>query len=85
MIVLLLPQNTLIANAANNATVYEYSSMLDDRGNLYYIQMVEGDENSYNIYRLEVATGKQVADLQSPPNTTVGNVIKKNDLKNYGV
>lgn len=54
---MLLPQNVLVASAATSATVYEYSSMLEAKGNIYYIQTVTGDKNSYDIYRLEVATG----------------------------
>lgn len=62
----LLPQNVLIANAATNAMVYEDSPMLEDGGNIYYIQTVQGDKNSYNnIYRLEVATGNKTRLLSS--------------------
>ncbi len=65
IIIFLLPQNVLITSAATNAIVYEYSPMLEDRGNIYYIQRVEGDEYSYDIYRLEVATGKKTRLLSS--------------------
>ena len=60
-----LPQNVLITSAATNVMVYEYSPMLEDRGNIYYIQRVESDEYSYDIYRLEVATGKKTRLISS--------------------
>jgi uncharacterized membrane protein len=65
IIVFLLPQNISITSAATNKAVYEYSPMLEDKGNIYYIQRVEGDEYSYDIYRLEVATGKKTRLLSS--------------------
>ncbi len=37
IIIFLLPQNTPIISAATNKAVYEYSPMLEDRGNIYYI------------------------------------------------
>ncbi len=60
-----LPQNVITTSAAANATVYEYSPMLEDRGNIYYIQRVENDGYSYDIYRLEVATGNKTRLLSS--------------------
>jgi hypothetical protein len=65
IIVFLLPQNVPIISAATNATVYEYSPMLEDSGNIYYIQRVEGTEYSYDIYRLEIATGNKTRLLSS--------------------
>ena len=70
----LLPQNILITSAATNATVYEYSPMLEDGGSIYYIQRVEGNEYSYDIYRLEVATGNKTRLLSS-----------KNDILGMGL
>ncbi|SHO53828.1 DUF5050 domain-containing protein [Anaerocolumna xylanovorans] len=77
--IFLLPQNILITSAATNATVYEYSSMLEDRGNIYYIQTVEGDKNSYDIYRLEVATGKKTKILSSK-NDILGMMLHNDTL-----
>lgn len=65
LIAVLLPQNALITSAATNAMVYEYSPMLEDNGNIFYIQRVEGKVNTYNIYRLEVSTGKKTKLLSS--------------------
>ena len=65
IIAILLPQNALITSAATNATVFEYTSMLEDSGNIYYIQTIEGDEYTYDIYRLEVATGNKTKILTS--------------------
>lgn len=65
MIAFLLPQNILTANAATNATVYEYAPMLEDGGNIYYVQRVEKKENLYVIYRLEIATGNKTKLLSS--------------------
>lgn len=65
IIILLLPKNPLITSAAVNATVYEDSPMLEDRGNIYYIQRVESDGCSYDICRLEVATGNKTRILSS--------------------
>jgi hypothetical protein len=65
LLIILLPQNVMITNAATKATVYEYTPMLADNENIYYIQIVEGDEYSYDIYRLEVATGNKTRLLSS--------------------
>lgn len=65
IIIFLLPQNILTAGAASNAAVYEDSPMLEDKGNIYYIQRVEGNEYSYDIYRLEVATGNKTRLISS--------------------
>jgi hypothetical protein len=65
LIAVLLPQNALITSAATNAMVYEYSPMLEDNGNIFYIQRVEGKVNTYNIYRLEVSTGKKTKLISS--------------------
>lgn len=65
IIIFLVPQNTLITSAAANAAVYEYSPMLEDRGSIYYVQRVEGNESSYDIYRLEVATGNKTKLVSS--------------------
>lgn len=65
MFVFSLPQNVFITSAATNAVVYEYSPMLEDRGNIYYIQRVGSGEYSYDIYRLEVATGNKTRLLSS--------------------
>jgi hypothetical protein len=60
-----LLQNVSIASAATNAIVYEYSSMLEDKGNIYYIQTIEGNENANVIYRLEIATSRKTKLLSS--------------------
>lgn len=65
LIVTLLPQNALITSAATNAIVYEYSPMLEDKGNIFYIQRVEGEVNTYDIYRLEVSTGNKTKLISS--------------------
>jgi hypothetical protein len=78
-IAFLLPQNIPITSAATNKAVYEYSPMLEDRGNIYYIQRVEGDEYSYDIYRLEVATGKKTR-LLSSKNDILDMMIHKDTL-----
>ena len=36
--------------------------MLEDGGDIYYIQTTEGDEYLYDIYRLEVAAGNKHID-----------------------
>ncbi|ROR23622.1 uncharacterized protein DUF5050 [Mobilisporobacter senegalensis] len=79
IIVFLLPQNVLITSAAANATVYEYSPMVEDRGNIYYIQRVEGDEYSYDIYRFEVATGNKTR-LLSSKNDILGMMLHNDTL-----
>ncbi|WP_313133601.1 DUF5050 domain-containing protein [Anaerocolumna sp.] len=79
IIIFLLPQNTPIISAATNKAVYEYSPMLEDRGNIYYIQRVESDEYSYDIYRLEVATGKKTR-LLSSENDILGMMIHNDTL-----
>lgn len=80
-IIILLPQNVLITSAATNAAVYEYSPMLEDRGNIYYIQRVEGDGYSYDIYRLEVATGNKTRLLSSK--NDILNMMLHNDTLYY--
>lgn len=65
IIVFLPPQNVLVTSAATNAMVYEYSPMLEDGGSIYYVQRVEGDEYSYDLYRLEVTTGNKTRLLSS--------------------
>ncbi len=65
LIAVLLPQNVLITSAAANATVYGYSTKLEDKGNIFYIQTVEGDVITYDIYRLEVSTGKKTKLISS--------------------
>jgi hypothetical protein len=79
IVILLVPQNDLITSAATNATVYEYSPMLEDRGNIYYIQRVEGDDYSYDIYRLEVATGTKTR-LLSSKNDILGMMLHNDTL-----
>ncbi len=79
IIVNLLPQNVLITRAATNAMVDEYSPMLEDGGNIYYIQQIEGDEYSNDIYRLEVATGNKTR-LLSSKNVIVGMMLHSNTL-----
>lgn len=59
ILMLLVPQNLINAEAATHAAVYKFSPMLEDAGNIYYVQRVEGDEYSYDIYRLEIATGNK--------------------------
>jgi hypothetical protein len=76
---ILLPQNVLITSAATNAAVYEYSPMLEDRGNIYYIQRVEGVEYTYDLYRLEVATGNKTR-LVSSKNDILGMMLHKDTL-----
>ncbi len=79
IIIILLPQNVMITNAATKATVYEYSPMLADNENIYYIKIVEGDEYSYDIYRLKVATGNKTR-LLSSRNDILNMMLHKNTL-----
>ncbi len=65
LITVLLPQNALVTSAATNAMVYEYSPMLEDNGNIFYIQRVEDKVTTYNIYRLEVSTGNKTKLISS--------------------
>ncbi len=65
LITVLSPQNALVTSAATNAMVYEYSPMLEDNGNIFYVQRVEGKVNTYNIYRLEVSTGNKTKLISS--------------------
>jgi hypothetical protein len=81
LIILLLPQNTLVTNAASNAKVYGYSPMLEDSGNIYYIETVEGSEKIYNIYRLEVSTGNKTKLLSSK--NDISNMIIHNEALYY--
>jgi len=75
----LLPQNIPITSAATTAIVYENSPMLEDEGNIYYIQRVEGDEYSYDIHRFQVATGNKTR-LISSKNDILGMMIHNNTL-----
>lgn len=59
--------------------VYEDSPMLEDRGDIYYIQTVDGDKNTFDIYRLEVATGNKTR-LLSSKNDIVGMMIHNDTL-----
>lgn len=77
--VFFLPNNAMITSAATNKTVYEYSPMLEDRGNIYYIQRVEGEVYSYDIYQLEVATGNKTRLLTSK-NDILGMMIHNDAL-----
>ncbi|MDF2513773.1 MAG: hypothetical protein K0S04_3639 [Herbinix sp.] len=81
IILFLSPQNLLISSAAANATVYEYSPMLEDRGYIYYVQRVESDEYAYDIYRLEVATGNKTRLLSSK--NDILDMILHNDTLYY--
>lgn len=81
IIFILLPQNVSIASAATNAIVYEYSSMLEDKGNIYYIQTIEGNENANVIYRLEIATGRKTKLLSSK--NDILNMMLHNDTLYY--
>lgn len=75
----LLPQDVFITSAATNATVYEDSPMLEYRGYIYYIQTVNGVKNTFNIYRLEVATGNKTK-LISSKKDIVGMMIHNDTL-----
>ncbi|MFT4146188.1 MAG: DUF5050 domain-containing protein [Mobilitalea sp.] len=77
--ILILPQNADIANAASSTAVYEYSPMLEDRGNIYYIQRKDNKEYSYDIYRLEIATGNKTR-LLSSKNDILAMMIHNNIL-----
>jgi Tol biopolymer transport system component len=79
LIVFLLPPNVFIIKAATNATVYEYSPMLEDGGNIYYILRVEGDTYSYDIYKLEIATGNKTR-LLSSKNDILSMMLHKDTL-----
>lgn len=79
LVVFLQSENILITSAATNAMVYEYSPMLEDGGDIYYIQTIEGDEYSYDIYRLEVASGNKTK-LVSSKNDIINMDIHKETL-----
>ena len=68
-----------MTSAATNATVYEDSPMLENRGNIYYIQTVDGEKNTFDIYRLEVATGNK-SRLLSSENDIVSMMIHNDTL-----
>lgn len=76
---LLLPQNVNTASAASNAVVYEYLPMIEDRGNIYYIQRIDDKECSFNLYRLEIATGNKTK-LLSSNNEILAMMIHNNNL-----
>ncbi|BCJ96832.1 hypothetical protein acsn021_44010 [Anaerocolumna cellulosilytica] len=61
----LLPQNIPASSAATTAMVYEYAPMLEHEGNIYYIQRVDGEECTYDIYRFQVATGNKTRLISS--------------------
>lgn len=65
IIIFLLPQKLTAVAATSNAAVYEYSPMLEDGGNIYYIQTLAGKEYTYDLYRLEVTTGTKTRLLSS--------------------
>ena len=65
MLLILPSQNTLSANAATTKIVYSYTPMLVENGNIYYIQRIEGDQYTDQLYRLEIATGKKTSLLTS--------------------
>lgn len=79
LLITLVFQNTHVVNAANSAIVYEYSTMLVDKGNIYYIQTVEGDNTNYNIFRLEISSGKKTK-LISTNSYILNMVIHKSTL-----
>ncbi len=79
LITVLSPQKALITNAATNAMVYEYSPILEDNGNIFYVQRVEGKVNTYNIYRLEVSTGN-ITKLISSENDILDMMIHNDTL-----
>ena len=79
IIVILLPQNVSMTSAATNATVYEDSPMLENKGNIYYVQTVDGEKNTFDIYRLEVATGNKTR-LLSSKNDIVGMMFHNDTL-----
>lgn len=79
LIAVLLPQNALVTSAATNAMVYEYSPMLEDNGNIFYVQRVDGKVNTYNIYRLEVSTGN-ITKLISSENDILDMMIHNDTL-----
>ncbi len=79
IILLLLPQNVNIANAASSTAVYEYLPMLEDRGNIYYIQNIDDKEYSFDLYRLEIATGNKTK-LLSSNNEILSMMIHNNNL-----
>lgn len=79
LIIILLLSSTLITSAASDAKVYGYSPMLEDKGNIYYIQTVKGDDNTYNIVRLEIATGNKTK-LMSTKNDILNMMIHNKTL-----
>ncbi len=84
IIVNLLPQNTLIISAATtHAAVYEYLPMIEEKGSIYYIQRVDGNEYSNDIYRLEVATGNKTKLVSSKYD--ILNMILHNGILYYTI
>lgn len=65
MLLMLPSQNTISASAATNRIVYEYSTMLVEKGYIYYIQRINGDQYTYKLYQLDIATGKKTILLSS--------------------
>jgi hypothetical protein len=48
---------TVRAESEKTSFIYEYTSMLEDNGYIYYIQTVQGTTDSYDIYRINPVTG----------------------------
>ncbi len=65
MLLILPSQNTLSASAATTKIVYQYAPMLVENGYIYYIQRIDGDQHTYQLYRIEIATGNKTSLLSS--------------------
>ncbi len=65
MLLMLTPQNVRSVNAATTQIVYDYSPMLVEDGYVYYVQRIEGDQDTYKLFRLEIATGNKTNLLSS--------------------
>lgn len=57
LLLLVTMQNPITAHGAANGIVYEYSKMIENNGNIYYIQSIEGTKDTYTIYWLNPADG----------------------------
>lgn len=78
MAITLFPQNVTVAEAATEI-VYQYSTMLEENGSIYYIGSVEGDQPVYHIYQMEVSTGKK-KELATSDNYISNMVIYQDNL-----
>lgn len=77
----LLPQQVPAARADTAATVFEYTSMLEDNGSIYYIASAQGTKESYDIYRLEIANGNKTKLLTS--DNYISNLLLHKDTLYY--